>query len=259
MQNPDIDTQPLGQVGFRCRFGDLVVYIDPYLSNSVEELEDRRMRRLVPVPHNPETITDADCIFITHEHRDHCDEETIQAMLESSSGCRIIGPWPVCRKLLAAGVPDGRVLPANQNPLVFGNNLTVYPVPSAHPEIQAVEGGGWASIGYVFDFQGCRYYHAGDTSLRNEVIQAVKSIGTIDTAFLPVNERNYYKDQQGIVGNMSIREAFYMAESINTRILVPTHWDMFAINQVFPEEIELLYRRLEPDFKLKIMSCPSKL
>jgi hypothetical protein len=29
---------------------------------------------------------------------------------------------------------------------------------------------------------------------------------------------------------------------------------MFAINQVFPEEIELLYQRLKPDFKLSIMT-----
>ena len=258
MQNPDIDILPLGQVGFRYRFGKLVIYVDPYLSNSVEEKEDRRMCRLVPVAVRPEVISDANFLFITHAHRDHCDEDTIQAILRGSPGCRVIGPGPVCGKLREAGIPEDRLLRAGRKPLVFGDNLTVYPVPSAHPEIQAEAGGGWSAIGYVFDFQGCRFYHAGDTSLRGEVIDAVRGIGDIDTAFLPVNEKNYYKDRQGVIGNMTIREAFYLAESINARVLVPTHWDMFAINQVFPEEIELLYQRLKPDFELNIMPFSPK-
>ena len=100
-----------------------------------------------------------------------------------------------------------------------------------------------------------RLYHAGDTSLCDEIIEAVTSAGHVDIAFLPVNERNYYKDKRGVIGNMSIREAFYLAEVIGAGTLVPTHWDMFEINRVFPEEIELLYKMLKPEFKLEIMYC----
>jgi L-ascorbate metabolism protein UlaG (beta-lactamase superfamily) len=253
MQIPDIEIQALGQVGFRYQFGDLVVYIDPYLSNSVEKRENSQMRRLVPVPLKPEMITDADCIFITHEHRDHCDEDTILAILQGSPRCLITGPGPVCDKLRKSGIHEDSLVSAGQNPIMFGGTLQAYPVPSAHPEIEVAEGGGWTAIGYVFDYHDRLYYHAGDTSLRGEIIDAVKRLGDIDTAFLPVNEKNYYKDLQNIIGNMTIREAFYMAESINARVLVPTHWDMFTINQVFPEEIELLYNRLCPDFELNIM------
>jgi len=253
MQNPDIDILPLGQVGFRFRFGDVVVYIDPYLSNSVEEREDRRIKRLVPVPLRPEAIKDAGFILITHAHRDHCDEDTILAMLQGSPGCRIMGPGPVCEKLRDVGIHEDHLAQVGQQPVTLDGRLIIHPIPSAHPEIDTVADGGWSAIGYVIDYQGCRYYHAGDTSVRGEIIDAVNRVGNIDTAFLPVNERNYYKDSQGIIGNMSIREAFHMAESLKVRVLVPTHWDMFAINQVFPEEIELLYERLHPDFELNIM------
>ena len=49
-----------------------------------------------------------------------------------------------------------------------------------------------------------------------------------------------------------IREAFGLAEEIGARIVVPTHWDMFAPNQVYREEIELLYKLISPEFKLSI-------
>ena len=255
MQPDNILIEPLGQVGYCFRFGDLNVYVDPYLSNSVQQLVDSDMGRLVPVPVNAMDIVDADYIFITHVHRDHCDEETLLAIISASPQCRIVGPGPVCAKLKEMRVDKDRILPARLAPLNLDNRLTVHPVPAAHPEIEIDENGGWTSIGYVFDCGGCRFYHAGDTSLRDEIVDAVTGIGSIDKAFLPVNEKNYYKDKQGVVGNMSIREAFYMAEAINATTLVPTHWDMFEINQVFPEEIELLYERLKPDFELNIMPC----
>jgi L-ascorbate metabolism protein UlaG (beta-lactamase superfamily) len=43
-----------------------------------------------------------------------------------------------------------------------------------------------------------------------------------------------------------------MAAEIGVRTLVPMHWDMFAPNSVFREEIELVYGRLNAPFALSI-------
>jgi L-ascorbate metabolism protein UlaG (beta-lactamase superfamily) len=250
----EVQIRPLGQVGYRFIFGNQTIYIDPYLSNSVQQLEDSDMERLVPVPVNAADVNDADYVFITHVHRDHCDEETVLAIARASN-CRIVGPEPVCDKLKEIGVKDERIIQAGVSPLVLDDGLVVYPVPSAHPEIVVQGGGGWFAIGYIFEYNGYRLYHAGDTSLRDEIIDAINAVGRIDKAFLPVNEKNFYKDKRGIIGNMSIREAFYLAEAIDASTLVPTHWDMFAINQVFPEEIQLVYDKLKPAFNLEILPC----
>lgn len=254
MQTQNVTIQPLGQVGYRFGFGSMNVYIDPYLSNSVQELEDSRMERLLSVPMLSNEISDADYLFITHVHRDHCDDGTIPA-ISAASNCKFIGPSPVCDRLREMGIMDDKIIQAGELPIRLEEGLVVYPVPSAHPEIIEESDGGWYAVGYIFDYRGHRLYHAGDTSLRDEIIDAVNAIGSIDWAFLPVNERNYFKEKLGILGNMSIREAFYMAEAINVRTLVPTHWDMFAINQVFPEEMELVYQKLKPGFDLKILHC----
>ena len=255
MQEPDIKIRSLGQVGYRYQFGRCVIYIDPYLSNSVQEKEDSNMHRLLPVPILPQEICDADSVVVTHAHRDHCDEDTLLIVSKSSPGAAFVGPLPVCLELRKAGLAESRMVCAREIPVRVCPDLVIYPVPSAHPDVQPINGGGWAAIGYIFEYQGYRLYHAGDTSLCDEIIEAVASTGHIDMAFLPVNEKNYCKEKRGIIGNMSIREAFYLAEAIGAKKMVPTHWDMFDINSVFPEEIELLYKMLKPGFELEIIYC----
>ena len=255
MQKTDITIRPLGQVGYCYQFGQHVVYIDPYLSNSVQEKEDSRMRRLLAIPVLPQSINDADYVVITHIHQDHCDESTLLAVSQASPNAIFIGPVPVCIKLSNAGIAESRLVAVRDVPVKVVSGLGIIPVPSSHPQIEYIDGGGWAAIGYIFEYLGQRLYHAGDTALCDEIIEAVRRVGHIDIAFLPVNERNYCKEKLGVIGNMSIREAFYLAEEIGAGTLVPTHWDMFEVNRVFPEEIELLYKMLRPEFKLEIMYC----
>ncbi|MDV7398694.1 hypothetical protein RZS08_45230, partial [Arthrospira platensis SPKY1] len=85
-------------------------------------------------------------------------------------------------------------------------------------------------------------YMAGDTRLCDELIDALKAAGPIHTAFLPVNEINYFRNRRGIIGNMSVREAFGLAQELGFEQVVAVHWDMFAINEVYPEEIRLVHQ-----------------
>ena len=83
-------------------------------------------------------------------------------------------------------------------------------------------------------------------------MQRLKELAPIEVAFLPMNERNYFRDRRGIIGNMTIREAFGLVNEIGVNVLVPTHWDMFEPNAVPREEIELLYALLKPACELRM-------
>ncbi len=245
----NIQIKPLGQVGFYIKFGQFNVYIDPYLSNSVQEKENSEISRLVPIPEAPEGIIDSDFVLLTHDHRDHCDDDTLTPMANASKSCLFIGPHKVIQKLQQLGFEENRFLLAKAT-LQLSNDITIHVVPSAHPIVEKNAQSGWNAIGYIIEYKGIKIYHAGDTSLCDEVIESVQVFGDIDIAMIPVNERNYMRDKQGIIGNMSVREAFYFAERIGAETLIPTHWDMFAQNQVYQEEIELLYQKLKPDFEI---------
>ena len=242
----------LGQVGFRLEFSEIVIYIDPYLSDSVREKEDPEIARLKPIPIDPTSITDADWVLITHEHRDHCDIDTLLPISKSSPQCRFIGPEPVCKLLELSGIDKTKLIIARKPgfPFTLNKGLIIHVLPSAHPDIESLSDGGWRCVGYIIDYNGKKIYHAGDTSLVGEVIEQVNVVGDIYMAMLPVNERNFMREQRGIIGNMSVREAFYFAETMKANIVVPTHWDMFAQNQVYREEIEIIYEMMKPSFEI---------
>ena len=242
---------PLGQTGFRFCFGGKVVYVDPYLSDYVEEIEGPQAKRQVPVIFPPEKIEDADWVIITHSHIDHCDPKSIFPISQASPNCKFVGPAEVCANIVAFGVSEERIICAEECWASLGGGVEIVAVPAAHPTVDRDTQGGLRCVGYIFRYKGKRIYHSGDTVIDLEIIKSIERAGGVDVAFLSINEKNYYRDQQGIIGNMSVRDAFGLAEEIGAEILVPMHWDMFQNNCVFPEEIELLYEKLNPKFKLR--------
>lgn len=240
-----IPVQMLGQSGCRLSFPCATVYLDPYLSNSVQELDAPDLARQVPIPFLPENVTDADWVLITHEHMDHCDPHTLPVLAAASPQTRFVGPAPVIKRLLEwDGFDQKRVMVATEDWITLGPGLRLRAIPAAHPEIERDELGELMCVGYLLEYAGQRIYLAGDTFARQEIIDALVTNGPIHTAFLPVNEHNYFRGKRGIIGNMSVREAFQFADEIGVLQVVPVHWDMFALNAVDPEEIRLIYHSM---------------
>lgn len=247
-----IPVQMLGQSGCRFGFNGTTVYFDPYLSNSVQILDSPDLERKIPIPIAPEKIIDADFVLITHEHIDHCDPHTLPLLAKASPEARFVGPAPVLAKLRDWGIDTVRLVRADETWFDLAPHVRVKAIPAAHPEIERDEAGNLVAVGYLIDFAEQKIYLAGDTSARQEIIDTLVAEGPIHTTFLPVNEHNFFRSRRGIIGNMSVREAFQFAEEIGVRQVVPMHWDMFASNAVDPDEIHLIYQRTDPGFALQM-------
>ncbi len=240
----------LGQSGCRLSFPGATIYLDPYLSNSVQELDAPDLNRLPPIPFLPEEVRDADHVLITHEHIDHCDPHTLPKLAQASPQAHFYGPQPVVERLLAWGIPAARIHLARESWQELAPKLRFCATPAAHPEIERDAAGNLACVGFVLEYDGERLYLAGDTCVKQEIIDTLKGLGAIHTAFLPVNEHNFFRGRRGIIGNMSVREAFQFGQEIGLKQLVAVHWDMFAINAVDPDEIRLVHQRTKPGFSL---------
>jgi L-ascorbate 6-phosphate lactonase len=231
----------LGQTGLRIDLGDLTVLVDPYLSNSVQDLDSPDLVREVPIPYHPNELTGVDWVLITHEHMDHCDPHTLPVLAEASPKARFMGPLAVRKQLADWGISEERIQEASPEPNALGNYLKVRSVPAAHPKLRFDQYNQPYSVGYLFQYKSKTIYIAGDTSVCDELIHELKQIGSIDLAFLPVNEDNYFRRRRGIIGNMSIREAFGVAAAVGIKSVVPVHWDMFSVNSTSPIEIKAVY------------------
>ncbi|WP_460828399.1 MBL fold metallo-hydrolase, partial [Marilutibacter aestuarii] len=108
----DVPVRLLGQSGCRLAFPGCTVYLDPYLSHSVEKLDAPDLKRLLPVPVAPDEVVDADWVLITHDHIDHCDPHTLPELSRASPAARFMGPPSVLRLLAEWGVEEGRLFPA---------------------------------------------------------------------------------------------------------------------------------------------------
>lgn len=246
--------QLLGQSGCRFEINGTVIYMDPYLSNSVQELDAPDLERLVPIPIQPEDINDADLVVITHHHIDHCDPHTLPLIAQASVLCRFIGPPPVLKNLQEWGISAERCDVSSEEWQKINDDIRIKAVPAAHPIIERDANDNLLTVGYVLDLNGNRIYLAGDTFVTDELIESLMSLRPINMALLPVNEHNFYRERRGIIGNMSIREAFLLAQEVGIKTVIPVHWDMFAANSVSLDEIKAVYQLMKPGFELQFQS-----
>jgi len=170
----------IGHASFRIAGDGSVVYVDPW--------------KLTDAPH------DADVVFVSHSHYDHCSPEDIQKVSKEST--TIIAPGDTITKLRAANaVTPGERLTVND---VTIEAVAAYNVGKAfHPK-----GNNWC--GAVITIGGKRVYYAGDTDL----IPEMNDLKDVDVALLPV----------GGTYTLNAAEAAKACSAIGCAAAVPYHW-----------------------------------
>ena len=233
----------LGQAGFAIKAGNTIAYIDPYLSDSVATTGGPA--RLVDIPVDPATISHASVVICTHEHLDHTDPQTVVPLAAASPEAPIFASIQGRQILEDAGIaPDRIVLPKLGVPRTVGD-LRITAVPAAHYvyEVDAGDHSRW--MGFVIQADGVTLYHAGDTIVVPELLDALTPY-RIDLALLPINGRDYFREQQDIVGNLNVREVAELCQRLRPRVLIPMHNDMFAGHRVNPADLVAELERVIP-------------
>ena len=245
-----MNIEHLGQSGLKINSQNQCIVIDPYLSNSVEVLDSPDLIRQIPIAYNPKDLVNVDWILITHEHIDHCDPHTIPVLAEVNPKAKFIGPLNVRKKLRQWNISSKRIVDLRDKIIKLSNEIDLLAVPAAHPKLEIADDGYPKNVGWLINNQNIRIYVAGDTSLHQDIINFLKKSPKIDIAILPVNEDNFFRRQRGIIGNMSIREAFQLTDELKIKKLFPVHWDMFKVNSSLPEEINIIYKSYNWNFEL---------
>lgn len=121
-----------------------------------------------------------DIVFLTHEHGDHFNEETLSEVLSENS--TLIVPQAVA-DLIEIELPGETVILANSENFEK-NNFSVLAVPSYNIREEALdrhpEGIG---NGYVIEHDGKKVYFSGDS----EDTREMRALENIDVAFVAMN------------------------------------------------------------------------
>lgn len=240
----------LGQSGLKLNLKDTCILVDPYLSNSVQELDSSDLKRKVPIPYKPGEIRNVSFMLFTHEHIDHCDPHTVPIIAKNNPDVKFIGPYLVREELRKWNINNKNILDLKNEEIDLGNRIKVLPIPASHPKLTLSNDGFPRAVGWLIYYENYKIYIAGDTSVNQEIINILSNHPNIDLAILPVNEDNFFRRRRGIIGNMTIREAFQLTEELKIKNLFPVHWDMFEVNSALPEEIKIIHEGYDWKFKL---------
>ncbi len=224
----------LGQFGLLIKGGQTILAVDPYLSNSLHTRLGGPIR-MFPPPVPPNQLSAVQHVLITHEHADHYDPDTLLPIAEANERAQFHSTHYCAEMLVDAGVPRARARRVTAGQTYDLGAARVTPTPAAHYEHDddPVKGNRW--LGFVIELNGCTLYHSGDTILFPALLKSLAPWrDQIDVACLPVNGRDYWRDQVGVIGNLDGTEALELCAHLHHPVLIPMHNDLFAGNHVSP-------------------------
>lgn len=242
----------LGQMGVLIKGPDALVVIDPCLSDIVRETLGDWWTRAYPPPLLPEELGEVDWFFISHEHLDHLDPATLGPAAQAAPAARFVAPgW--CREpLRQLGVTSGRiVVPPALEAQQLGS-MRVTAVPGAHYEREYDGQLGFRWFGFLIEWNGVSFYHAGDTIIYPGYVETLRALPAPDVALLPVNGRDWYRETEAeAVGNLLPGEAARLARDLGWDTLIPGHNDLYPNNTIPQGEIITALAAVNPRQKIK--------
>lgn len=186
-----IDVTYLEHDTFRIRYGDLILYTDPF------QIMPQNMK--------------ADIVTITHDHFDHMSESDLNKVIKD--GTALVASVNCIDKLKQFGsvqklfVKPGDIVEKMGVRIraVPAYNINKFRAPGIpfHPK-------DYLGVGFVIEFGGTKVYHAGDT----DHIEEMSGLKDINLALLPVSGTYV----------MTAEEAAQAAKTINPELAVPMHW-----------------------------------
>jgi len=235
----------LGQHSFVVKTKGQVIYLDPYLTANPK-------RRVAPLL-RPEEITHATIVTGSHDHSDHIDRPVWPALAEASPQARFVVP-EMFRETLPGelGIAADRFVGLDDGASVEIDGGRITGVASAHELLdQDPQTGRHPYLGFVFEVDGCTFYHSGDTCKYDGLEHKLMS-WRFDAVFLPINGRDAERLARGCIGNMTYQEAVDLAGALAPRLVIPAHWDMFAGNPGDPVAFTKYANVKYPDLHVRV-------
>lgn len=172
--------------------GNRIYYIDPFA-----------------LPTGRQVLEKADIIFITHAHYDHFSKEDIEKIIKNDT--ILVATADVLAKIDIENERKVKVEP-NKKYAVKGFSFATIPAYNNHPDKLKFHPKANNWVGYIFELNGKKIYHAGDTDFIDEM-RNLKNFN-LDIAIIPI----------GGTYTMDVFEAAEAANAICAKTTIPMHY-----------------------------------
>jgi len=211
--NAKVDTGRLGLMwlgggGFvlKPHSGD-VIAVDPDFSSNTNNSNGTRSNGA----HGKSHGLVADYLFLTHDHPETTDIDSVSQILQRNSDLRVICPPSCCPLLARIGVPNRQIDSITAGQHLEFPHFSAHAVPALHTE---------DSVGYVFEFDEqeaspaeVSLYFAGHTVFDQSLASSVADFGP-DVLILPISGQH---------GNMDAEDAARLTAIIAPEEVIPVY------------------------------------
>lgn len=195
--------------------GSKILYFDPY------QIQD--------------AVNDADVIFITHEHYDHFDPQSIAKIKKEDTF--LVTPESMKKKALSeSGIVAANCLFYQPGETHEAGGIVIETIP-AYNKLKPFHTKGKKWQGYVVEMDGVRYYVAGDTDV-NEEIRKVRC----DVALLPIG--GFY--------TMDGKQAAEYIAQLKPKAVIPTHYGSIVGNKTDGQDFQKLLESLDGSIQVEL-------
>lgn len=178
---------------------------------------------------------DADIIFITHEHYDHFEPESIEKVKKVRT--LLVAPETMKKKVLSeSGVESDKCIFYNPGETHNLEDLVIETVP-AYNKLKPFHPKGSKWQGYIVKMDDIRYYVSGDTDV-NEDIRKVNC----DVAMVPIGG-HYTMDRK--------QAAEYIA-ALKPNAVIPTHYGSIVGKTTDGGDFQSTLERMDKDIQVEL-------
>lgn len=216
----------LGHASVLLEIGGKRVLTDPVLSTYVTPVPPIGPRRVAPPPIPVEALPPVDVILITHNHFDHLDRPTMEAIANKD---RIEVVVPLGLGPLVASMGFARVTEIDWWHAGRFAGLEITALPAAHesqrrPFVQ--DETLWASYA-IASPQGRRIYVSGDSGYHTHFAEIGRRIGPFDLAIMYLG--GYGPREVAKASHFTPRQMVLAVDDLRARRSVPVHWGTYPL------------------------------
>lgn len=164
-----------------------------------------------------------DCVFVSHNHADHCEKDTLMALAKYQP--HIVSPQNFGQEFAKMGLQNVHDMKWWQT-LTFekgGHTVKLTSVPALHNSqttLSDINKSHWH--GCVIEYGSQKYYFAGDTAYNEKLFSDLKqTYGAFDAIYMPVAPEG----EQSV--HVNAEEALKATRALDAKTMYPIHYGAY--------------------------------